>query len=115
MQPTATGHLVEFRLELGLPVWTYQIDGLTIEKRVIMPHGQNTTHVTYRLLAGRGRVRLSLRPSIHFRPYDAPVDESPSLAYTVTATRAPLRMSAGPDSPGLRLRLHGRKRGADAR
>jgi predicted glycogen debranching enzyme len=41
-----SGHLIEFRLELGLPVWTYQIDGLTIEKRVIMPHGQNTTHVT---------------------------------------------------------------------
>ena len=24
------GHLVEFRLELGLPVWTYQIDGVKI-------------------------------------------------------------------------------------
>ena len=58
-----TGHLIEFRLDLGLPVWIYQIEGLSIEKRVIMPHGQNTTHVTYRLLAGRGAVRLSLRPS----------------------------------------------------
>ena len=38
-------HLKEFRLELGLPVWTYEIDGLTIEKRVLMPHGQNTTHL----------------------------------------------------------------------
>ena len=104
-----TGHLIEFRLELGLPVWTYQIDGLTIEKRVIMPHGQNTTHVTYRLLAGRGAVRLSLRPSIHFRPYDAPVNESPSLAYTVTATQTHYDVSAGPDSPGLRLRLHGER------
>ena len=28
-----TEHLVEFRLELGLPVWTYEIDGLTLEKR----------------------------------------------------------------------------------
>ena len=49
-----TEHLKQFRLELGLPVWTYEIDGLTIEKRVLMPHGQNTTHLTYRLVAGDG-------------------------------------------------------------
>ena len=30
-------HLVEFRLELGLPVWRYQLPGATIEKRMLMP------------------------------------------------------------------------------
>ena len=30
----ARGHLVEFRLELGLPVWRYELDGLVIEKRM---------------------------------------------------------------------------------
>ena len=48
-------HLVEFRLELGLPVWRYELDGVAIEKRLLMPHGQNTVHVTYRLLEGTGR------------------------------------------------------------
>src|SRR6185503_18160737 len=66
-----TRHLTEFRLELGLPVWTYEIGGVTIEKRLLMPHGQNTTHVTYILLEGSAPVRLSLRPSIHFRPYES--------------------------------------------
>src|SRR5688572_25640594 len=41
-----TGHLAEFRLELGLPVWRYAIGGVEIEKRIVMPHGQNTVHVT---------------------------------------------------------------------
>ena len=42
---------------------------------MLMPHGQNTVHVTYRLLDGhRGTVRLTLRPSIQFRGYEAPVD-----------------------------------------
>jgi predicted glycogen debranching enzyme len=100
-------HLVEFRLELGLPVWTYQIDDSLIEKRLLMPHGQNTTHVTYRLLRGADAVRLSLRPSIHFRPYEAPVNESPSPAYAVTAVRSRYEVSGGPDLPVLRLRLHG--------
>ena len=65
------GHLAEFRLELGLPVWRYLIGGAEIEKRIVMPHGQNTVHVTYRLLSGDGPVRLTLRPSVHFRPYEA--------------------------------------------
>src|SRR5918996_1291443 len=44
-------YLVGFWLEEGLPVWTYDIDGVQIEKRVRMLHHQNTTHVTYRLLS----------------------------------------------------------------
>ena len=47
-------HLAEFRLELGLPVWRYELPG-AIEKRILMPHGQNTVHVTYRLLEGGDR------------------------------------------------------------
>src|SRR5512138_3680765 len=45
-------HLREFRLELGLPVWTYTIEDDVIEKRLVMPHRQNTIHITYERLAG---------------------------------------------------------------
>ena len=51
-----------------------RIDGFTIEKRVLMPHGQNTVTCTYQLLEGDGTVRFTLRPSVHFRGYEAPVD-----------------------------------------
>jgi predicted glycogen debranching enzyme len=100
-------HLVEFRLELGLPVWTYRVDGATIEKRLLMPHGQNTVHVTYRLLDGEAPVRLSLRPSVHFRPYEAPVNAQPTTAYTLTAVGHRYELSAGAELPTLRLRLGG--------
>ena len=79
-----TEHLAEFRLELGLPVWVYRVDGFTIEKRIVMPHEQNTVHVTYRVVAGTGTVRFNLRPSVHFRSYDASVDESPVKVYTIS-------------------------------
>ena len=102
-------HLVEFRLELGLPVWTYRIDDSTIEKRLLMPHGQNTTHVTYRLLEGADAVRLSLRPSIHFRPYEASVNAPQSRDYSVAAVRNRYEVSGGPELPALRLRLHGER------
>jgi predicted glycogen debranching enzyme len=105
------GHLIEFRLELGLPVWVYEVGGLTIERRVHMPHGQNSTHLTYRLLAGEGPVRLSLRPSIHFRPYESAVNGAAPLAYTVIARQHRYEVSAGVDVPVLRLRLHGHRGG----
>src|SRR4051812_15367413 len=62
-----TGYLTEFRLEAGLPVWRYDVEGLIIEKRLFLPHRQNTVHVSYDLISGANRVELSLRPSVNFR------------------------------------------------
>ena len=103
------GHLIEFRLDLGLPVWVYDFGGFRVEKRLLMPHGHNTTHVTYRLLAGKGPIRLTLRPSMHFRSYEAPVTEGGSLPYTVNAVKNRYEVCAGPGLPVLRLRLHGER------
>jgi predicted glycogen debranching enzyme len=108
--PNATDradHLVEFRLELGLPVWRYVIGGIEIEKRVVMPHGQNTVHATYRLLRGTGPVRLTLRPSVQFRSYDSPVNASDTLAYRVGADGARYEICSTPEWPTLRLLMHG--------
>ena len=33
-------HLREFRLELGLPCWTYEIGDAVVERRVVLPYGQ---------------------------------------------------------------------------
>ena len=44
-----------FRLEAGLPVWEYDVEGVRFEKRVLMPHLQNTTHVSYRAAVDRAR------------------------------------------------------------
>src|SRR5690242_17944791 len=58
------------RLEAGLPVWEYEWEGMRVEKRVLMPHGQNTVHVTYRLLGGPEDSMLELHPAVHFRNYE---------------------------------------------
>src|SRR2546423_2950800 len=44
-------YLAEFRLEMGLPVWRYEIGDVVLEKHLLMPHSQNTVHVTYKLLS----------------------------------------------------------------
>ena len=78
LRPRHTLAVAEFRLEAGLPVWRYEIAGFVLEKRLLLPYRQNTVHVTYHLLAGTGRLRVGLRPAIHFRKHDEPVSSGGS-------------------------------------
>ncbi|MHB8953627.1 MAG: amylo-alpha-1,6-glucosidase [Pirellulaceae bacterium] len=101
--------LREFRLEAGMPVWVFDVSGFVIEKRVLMPYRQNTVHILYRLVKGQGAVRLNLRPSVHFRPHDAPVSEQVLEAYTISATEERLELTTSRDFPPLRMLLYGRR------
>jgi glycogen debranching enzyme len=67
--------LEEFRLEAGLPVWRYDVGGVVVEKRMLMPHGQNTVHVLYELVGGADFARLDVSLAAHHRSHDAPVGE----------------------------------------
>jgi predicted glycogen debranching enzyme len=102
-------HLAEFRLESGLPVWRFDLGPVMIERRLHLVYRQNTVHVRYRLVAGDGPVRLTLRPTLHFRPHDAPVSESLGGPYTVTATEDRYEISAGPERPRLALHIAGER------
>jgi predicted glycogen debranching enzyme len=85
-----SANIVDVRLEGGLPVWEYSIDGVRIEKRVLMPYRQNTVHLSYRLLHGPAKAKLLLEPAVHFRGYEDPVaaaDFHPSKArYTMSTS-----------------------------
>ena len=46
---------------MGLPVWRYQVgDIVCLEKRLMMPRGQNTVYVNYSILRGDGNCHASL-------------------------------------------------------
>jgi predicted glycogen debranching enzyme len=102
-------HLVEFRLELGLPVWRYELPGIAIEKRVVMPYGQNSVHITYELVGGEEPIRISLRPSIQFRGYEAAVNTSLADKYTLSAVNGQYEVSGGADLPCLRFLIKGER------
>jgi predicted glycogen debranching enzyme len=101
-----TGYLVEFRLEAGLPVWRYDVDGVIIEKRVCLPHMQNTVHLTYELMSGADRVELSMRPSVNFRAQEAPVSEPLAWPYEFRAIAGHFEICVtGSPLPPLRLKM----------
>ncbi len=89
-------YLREFRLEDGLPVWIYHVRDLVIEKRVLLPHLQNTVHVSYQIIgrresaAARAAAGLSFPASRGFgRPAaGASPTNSPPLT-TVTKSSRP--------------------------
>ncbi|HZF68910.1 MAG TPA: amylo-alpha-1,6-glucosidase [Gemmatirosa sp.] len=73
-----------FRLEGGLPVWEYALpDGSTLERRLVMPHGQNTVVQRWARRGGTAPARLELRPALHFRGYEDPVTASDDERYTL--------------------------------
>ena len=99
-------YLTEFRLEDGLPIWTYRIRDLVIEKSVLMPHLQNTVHMSYRILEGTKRPRLELRPAFHFRHHETPVNKGLTAPYKLTADEGRYEISANQRRiPALRMRL----------
>ncbi len=109
LELTGARYLTEFRLDAGLPVWRYDVGGAVIEKRLLLVYRQNTVYVRYRLLDGDAPVRLTLRPTLHFRPHDASVSESLGGPYTLTATEDRYELSAGADRPRLNLQIHGER------
>jgi predicted glycogen debranching enzyme len=108
----AMGLLEEFRLDMGLPVWTYRLGDFVIEKRVLLAYMQNTVYVRYRLVdgpevhGGADSIELTLRPGIHFRPHESPVS-LPIDPYTLSLTGNRYEVSSSSMVPSLKLRVDG--------
>ncbi len=99
-------YLTEFSLDSGLPVWHFRVNGIELEKRVVMIHQQNTACVLYRQLSGPEGVKLELRPSINFRPHEGRGGEPvPHYAFTIRGER--YEVFASSRLPVLRFRLEG--------
>jgi predicted glycogen debranching enzyme len=109
--PQLNSAIVEVRLDAGLPVWEFEHNGVRIEKRILMPHRQNTVHVTYRLLDGPDKITLVLEPSFHFRGYEDPVNDerfAPGKArYSITESGGFYIVAVDEDFPSLRMKVAG--------
>jgi predicted glycogen debranching enzyme len=96
-----------FRLEGGLPVWTYPLGDARLERRVLMAYGQNTTYVVYRLVGGAAAVELQIEPWLNFRPHEGAVDVRPEGPFSLTITGPQFEIAGPAGLPPLRLRVVG--------
>ena len=97
--------LEEFALENGLPVWRYSHGEWRIEKRLLMPHEQNTSYLIYQLIEGPPGLTLELRPSLHFRPHEGFVNEDEPQCWSVTRDGRDVEIGCGEQYPRLRIAM----------
>ena len=93
----------EFTLDLGLPVWRYNVGRNVIEKRLLMLQAQNTVHVTYRLVSGESSLAMDVVAGINFRPHEAEVTAPPMEQFLITANADGVELCAHRDGPALHL------------
>jgi predicted glycogen debranching enzyme len=83
IHPQGFRYLKRFRLD-PFPVFTYEIEGIEIEKTLFMIQGENSTVVQYELTASNypeqpKNLWLELRPLIAFRDYHGTTHENGAL------------------------------------
>lgn len=95
-------YLKSFYREWQTPVWRFECDGREILKRIVMPYGQNTVYVEYRLQAGEC-IALRLRPFVTFRMPDAQLTSAHQGPFPFTMTRDRCEMHLGDGVAPLKL------------
>lgn len=108
LAPAGYVHLLQFRLERGLPVTVYEIGDTTLEKSIWMAYGVNTTYIRYQLAeTAHGPVELRLRPLISGRPLNHLVHGDPDQSPHVVIEDGWCQVSPPGSKTAVRLRLTG--------
>lgn len=81
IHPRGFEHLANFCLD-PWPVYTFDVDGVKLEKSIFMAYGRNTTVVSYKVIeAPKGiGVKLELRPLIAGRDYHSTTHENGAMS-----------------------------------
>lgn len=80
VHPQGFKYLKSFRLD-PFPIWTFEIEGIEIEKKVFMVNGENTTVVEYksRVQSPESKILLELKPLLSFCDYHALQHETDAI------------------------------------
>jgi predicted glycogen debranching enzyme len=101
VHPNGHQYLKGFRLD-PFPIFTYEVEGVEIEKSVFMLHGENTTVIQYKAKqTGRRNVSLEVRPLIACRDYHSTMHENGALNAHVECSDGLATVQPYADAPPL--------------
>jgi len=111
VHPQGFRYLKQFRLD-PFPVFTYEIEGIEIEKTVFMIQGENSTVVQYELKKNNHperlkNLQLELRPLIAFRDYHSTTHENGAINSEVDVRPGLATVTPYVDLPSLHLAHNG--------
>ena len=105
VHPQGHRYLKRFRLD-PFPLFSYEVEGIHIEKAVFLVYGENTTVVQYRLegqVPGGQDCKLEVRPLLSFRDYHWTTHENPRFNREVALSAGLISMTPYPELPTLHL------------
>jgi len=90
VHPEGLRYITRFELA-PFPIWTFQAGGVTLEKSIFMPHGEDSLAVSYQIMSAPvgANIRLEVRPLLAFRYFHSltqvndQIDKSVELAGSV--------------------------------
>lgn len=94
--PRGYRYLVSFHLA-PCPTWVFQCGQVELRRSVLMPHGENTTIVTYELVSAPQPVRLQIDPVIACRDHGHLKRESAAANLEGTEAEGLLTLQPYPD------------------
>ncbi len=123
VHPQGYKYQTGFRLD-PFPISTYEVEGIVIEKSVLMPQGENTTIIQYQLQSPGAEsegasddasliphptslVLLELRPLIAFRDYHSLMRENNAINPHVQANETLVTIKPDDDLPALHFAHEG--------
>ena len=107
VHPQGFRYLRRFRLD-PFPVFTYEMEGIEIEKSVFMVYGENTTVVEYtirltNILAPAKQIQFEVRPLIAFRDFHSTTHENDAISSLVVEQEQLACITPYPGLPSLYL------------
>jgi predicted glycogen debranching enzyme len=110
VHPQGYKYQTGFRLD-PFPIFTYEVEGIVIEKSVFMPQDENTTIIQYKIQAPDAEssrasdapslILLNLRPLIAFRDYHSLMHENGAINSHVQVDESLLTIKPYVDLPAL--------------
>jgi len=94
--------LSNFRLD-PFPTWTFEVEGIRLEKSIFMPQSSNTVQVEYKLLQASSDTDpvLEMRPLVAFRGYHSTTHENGALNPAVESAANSASFQPYPGLPRL--------------
>ncbi len=93
----------EFRLD-PFPVFTFDVNGVEVEKSIFLIHGENSTVAQYRIRNASGRSAwMEIRPLIAFRDYHSTTHENGAIDRRVAIANSIASVVPYADLPALHL------------
>lgn len=102
VHPQGYRYLKRFRLD-PFPVFSYEVQGVEIEKSIFMIYGENSTAIYYQIRSADSpaQVSLEIRPLVAFRDYHGTTHENSSISRSVQIEAGRVTFAAYQGLPAL--------------